>query len=107
MDEESLQEFRVARDVLKEAYRDAFLRLAQILFEEDPIGINFEDNIDEYQAEAGTILPKLSACETVGEIQGLLYSEFVRWFEADAGPPERYRTAAERIRAEMMLWQMP
>ena len=108
MDEESLNEARVAREVLKTAYRDAFMRLAQILFEEDPIGINFEDNTDEYDAEAGTILPKLRHCETVEQIQGLLHSEFVRWFDIDtAGPPDRYRSAAERIRAEMVLWTMP
>ena len=84
------------------------MRLAEILFEEDPIGINFGDNTDEYEPEAGTILPKLRDCETVEDIQALLYSEFVRWFDLPtAGPPERYRGAAERIGAEMGLWQLP
>ncbi len=102
------ESLRIARDVLKAAYRDAFSRLARILFEEDPIGINFEGNTDEYEPEAGTILPHLRHCQTVAEIQGLLHSEFVRWFDASiAGPPERYRRAAERIREEMARWSMP
>lgn len=45
-------------------------------------------------------------CQTVADVQGFLYSEFVRWFDADiAGPPERYRRAAERIFAEMTAWR--
>jgi hypothetical protein len=84
------------------------MRLAQILFEEDPVGINFEGNTDEYEAEAGTILPKLSRCETVEEIQELLHSEFIRWFDINsAGPGDQYRSAAERIRAEMVGWALP
>ena len=108
MNEESVNEARVAREVLKTAYRDAFMRLAQILFEEDPIGINFEDNTDEYEPEAGTILPKLRDCETVEQVQFVIYTEFVRWFDVEiAGPPDRYRSAAERIRAEIVLWTKP
>jgi hypothetical protein len=99
---------RVAREALRAAYDDAFSRLAQILFEEDPIGINFEDNTDEYEPEAGTILPRLRHCTTVADIQGLLYPEFLRWFDGQtAGPPERYRRAAERISAEMAGWRIP
>jgi hypothetical protein len=102
------EDLRVAREALRAAYDDAFARLAQILFEEDPIGINFEDNVDEYEPEAGTILPRLRHCETVADIQGLLYLEFVRWFGAEtAGPPECYRRAAERIHAEMVRLRMP
>lgn len=102
------EDLRIARAELKAAYGDAFSRLAQILFEEDPMGINFEDNTDEYEPETGTILPQLRHCQTVAETQGLLYSEFVRWFEAShAGPPERYHRVAERILAEVAPWPMP
>jgi hypothetical protein len=108
MNEESVEAARVAREIWKTAYRDAFMRLAQILFEEDPVGISFGDNTDEYEAEAGTILPKLRECETVEQVQALLYSEFVRWFDVEtAGPPDAYRGAAERIRTEMVFWTMP
>jgi hypothetical protein len=101
-------DLRIARLALKGAHRDAFARLAQILFEEDPIGINFQDNTDEYEPEAGTILPHLRKCQTVADVQALLYTEFVRWFGVDtAGPPERYRRAAERLWAEMPPVSLP
>ena len=56
MDDKALKANREARDVLRIAQGEAFMQLAQILFEEDPIGINFTDNTDEYEPEAGTIL---------------------------------------------------
>ncbi len=59
----SVDETRAAREALRTSHRHAFMRLAQILFEEDPVGINFEDNTAEYEAEAGTILRKLSQCK--------------------------------------------
>lgn len=45
------EDLRIARQVLRAGYRDALTRLAQILLEEDPIGINFGDNDDEYDPE--------------------------------------------------------
>ena len=108
MDDKDLEANRVAREMLRTAQGGAFMQLAQILFEEDPIGINFNDNTDEYEPEAGTILPRLCQCETTEQIQDLLHSEFVRWFDVDtAGPRERYRSAAERIRAEMVPRTLP
>ena len=43
---------------LKEEYGKLFDDLTAILFRADPVGINFEVNPDEYQPEAGTILPR-------------------------------------------------
>jgi hypothetical protein len=101
-------DLRAAREALSAEYADAFSRLAQILFEEDPMGLNFEDNTDEYDAEAGTILPRLRHCTTVADIQALLYAEFLRWFGAETvAPPERYRRAAERVAEEMAHWRIP
>ena len=101
-------DLHAARRALTKAYSTAFGRLSQILFEEDPIGINFEDNTDEYDPEARTILPGLRHCRTIDEIQSLLYLAFVRWFDAEiAGPPARYRRAAERIWTEMAEWRHP
>jgi hypothetical protein len=108
LDDKTLEANRAAREVLRIAQGEAFMQLAQILFEEDPIGINFNDNTDEYEPEAGTILPRLAHCETTEQIQDVLYSEFVRWFDVDtAGPRGRYRSAAERIRAEMVRRTFP
>lgn len=62
------------------------------------MGINFEHNTDEYDAEAGTILPRLETCLTVESVRAVVHEEFVRWFGSDvAGEGVRYHEAAERI----------
>ena len=47
---------------LKAKYGSLFDSITALLFRHDPIGINFEDNTDEYEPEARTILPRLKAC---------------------------------------------
>ena len=93
---------RARRQALREEYTDLYDRIAGILFEEDPVGINYEDNTDEYDPEVGTILPRLKACGSAVAVQLVVHEEFVRWFNADvAGPPERYAKIAARIWFEM------
>lgn len=88
---------RSERKRLKRVYRQAFERLNEILFQEDPVGINFEDNTDEYEPEVGTILPRLAGCGSAGEVRAVIHEEFVRWFDAPtAGPPDSYTAIAER-----------
>ncbi len=88
---------------LKRQYGEAYARLSQILFSEDPIGINFEDNTDEYEPEVGTILPRLGSCQSADDIRQVVHEEFEKWFDAgDAGPPERCETIAKRIWDEVV-----
>jgi hypothetical protein len=47
------------RAALRREYGELFDSVAAVLFEADPIRINFEINTDEYEPEAGTILPRL------------------------------------------------
>ena len=47
------------RQRLKAEYGRLFHEVQALLFRHDPIGINFEDNVDEYAPEVGTILPRL------------------------------------------------
>jgi hypothetical protein len=90
------------RAELRARFGDAYARLEALLFEEDPIGINYGHNRDEYSPEVRTILPRLETCGTVDEVQHLVHAEFTRWFQPhDAGPLERYRRIAERICAEL------
>ena len=73
-----------------------------MLFEEDPVGINFGDNTDEYDPEVRTILPRLVDCSSPDEIQTVVSEEFRRWF--GPAPAERkaaYRRIAERISGEL------
>ena len=87
-----------ARDVLKKRYGELFDRVATVLFEADPIGINFETNTDEYEPEVGTILPRLEDASSPLDVQRIVHEEFCRWFSAeDAGPIHRYQAIAASI----------
>lgn len=90
------------RKRLREEYRDLFEATASLLFRHDPVGINFETNADEYEAEARTILPRLHACQSADDVLAAVYEEFRRWFDDSAGPRDRY----QQIAAELWeLWQ--
>ena len=97
--EEILEE----RGQLRAEYGSLFGSVAALLFRHDPARINFEVNPDEYNPEAGTILPRLHTCESAQDVQNVVHEEFVRWFDAGtAGPVERYSEAASEI---WQLWQ--
>jgi hypothetical protein len=86
------------RAALRQKYGTLFETVAAILFMADPIGINFKSNTDEYEPEVETILPRLSRDNTVEEVTGIVYEEFVRWFGAEeAGSRQSYQPVAEKI----------
>ncbi len=100
---ESKKAIQLRRDELKNQYGVAYEKMNDILFTEDPIGINFEDNTDEYETEVSTILPRLQACGTVDDVRVIVHEEFVKWFDAHtAGPPEKYQSVAKRIWEEVL-----
>ena len=73
-------------------------QVEKLLFRHDPIGINFEENTDEYRIEAQTIVMRLPEAADVDDLRRITHEEFVRWFDAQiAGPPERYRVVAREI----------
>jgi hypothetical protein len=97
--EEILEQRRQIRD----EYGDLFDITVALLFRYDPAGVNFEINPDEYQSEAGSILPRLRFCQSPDDVRRIVHEEFVRWFdETIAGPPERYTEIASEI---WQLWQ--
>ncbi len=88
---------------LKAEYGRLFDSVAALLYRHDPIGINFDENTDEYEPEAGTILPKLNGCRSEADVLRVVHAEFVRWFDSGtAGPQERYNKIASEI---WRLWQ--
>jgi hypothetical protein len=92
-----------SRRRIKEENGVLFDSVSSLLYRHDPIGINFQDNADEYDLEAETILPRLRNCQTLEDVHKAVYAEFVRWFDADtAGPPEHYQLIAVEI---WQLWQ--
>lgn len=90
------------RAALRDRFGDSYQKLEALLFEEDPIGINFDVNTDEYDSEVRTILPRLSSCVTVEHVQTVVHEEFCRWFDTDiAGSRSRYKRIAVRLFDEL------
>ena len=86
------------RVALKHQYGDLFSSVSELLFESDPIGINFETNTDEYEPEVRAILPRLTSARSVTDVHDIVYEEFVRLFdEAIAGPKDAYVSISARI----------
>jgi len=91
------------RRLLRAEYGKLFDAMAALLYRHDPIGINFEHNTDEYESEAGTMLPRLHSCHSADDVLQVVHAEFVCWFDFDiAGPPERYKEIALEV---WQLWQ--
>jgi hypothetical protein len=97
------KEIIAERQRLKAEYQNLFDEVAALLFRHDPVGINLDDNTDEYEPEVGTILPQLHNCHSMDDVRRLLHKEFVRWFDAGiAGPEDHYAKIAIEI---WDLWQ--
>jgi hypothetical protein len=101
--EQTREEIQVVKRQLKLEYGTLFDSITAILFRHDPIGINYEDNTDEYEPEARTILPRLRTCQSVEELQSVVREEFQQWFGDEiADSAERYKEISEEI---WCLWQ--
>jgi hypothetical protein len=88
---------------LKRAHGEAFARLNDILFAEDPAGVNCDDNPDEYEPEVGTILPRLASARSVDDVRRIVHEELVHWFDLiHIGPEEKHQVLAERVWKEVV-----
>ena len=86
------------RDAIKREYGTLFTSISDALFEADPVGISDDDNTDEYEPEAGTIIPRLSSAKSAEDVQTIVYEEFCRWFDPTiAGRRERYASVSTKI----------
>ena len=86
------------RKRLVAGHEDIVAFVEALLFEEDPIGINFEENVDEYRPEAESITIRLREATSRGELRRMVHEEFVRWFDPKtAGPEERYERIGNAI----------
>lgn len=89
---------------LKAEYGKLFDSVSALIFKADPIGIAFDnENPDEYDPEAGTIIPRLKDCKSEEDVLRVVHEEFSRWFDAEnAGLLEDYRKIAKDL---WSLWQ--
>jgi hypothetical protein len=100
---ERLKQQRIARELVRKENPKLFAAVSNAMFQRDPIGINFKTNTDEYDAEAGTVIPRLKDCSSSEEVATVLHQEFVRWFGAEtAGERTRYVELSKDIWA---LWK--
>lgn len=89
---------KTERDAIKSQYGTLFASISAALFEADPVGINFDENTDEYEPEAGTIIPRLGSAMSAEDFQAIVYEEFCTWFSPiDAGPREKYASVSAKI----------
>ena len=85
-------------DELHARYGDLYERITAILFRHDPVGLNFDDNTDEYAPEARRIAWVLSTLSSVDEARRTIRDIFAASFDDRlAGPESRYQRAAEDI----------
>jgi hypothetical protein len=69
-----------------------------LLFQHDPIGLNFNHNTDEYRPEAESIVLRLPDAHSVEDVRRIAHEEFVRWFDPQlAGPEPSYNDIAQEI----------
>ena len=92
---------RARRVALKEAHRVIFEALAALFFEIDPVGINYDENTDEYEPEVGTVLPRLAGAKSLVDVNTILTEEFDHWFGRPNYNEERLADLAVRTWA---LW---
>jgi hypothetical protein len=85
------------RSRIKERNPELFHQISAILFKHDPMGINYEDNTDEYDPEAGTIIGRLQGCSDFIEARKMIHEEFLRWFYDDVGDEDEYTEIAKKI----------
>jgi hypothetical protein len=94
---EKVNRDRVAREAVQRRHPGLFAAVSGAMFRHDPIGINFGNNTDEYDAEAGTVIPRLSACASADDVEKVLKEEFSRWFGADIAGRARYTALAKEV----------
>jgi hypothetical protein len=91
---------RWRRSYVRRKFPQLFNEASAVLYRSNPIGINFEDNTDEYDPEVGTILPRLSRCHSSSDARKVIFEEFCTWFGPEtAGDEMKY----DAIAAELLV----
>ena len=97
-DQRMLAKMRDEQQRVRNKYGSLFETVSRILFEQDPIRINFGTNSDEYESEATTILLRIDQAATQEQLLRIIHEEFIRWFGgAIAGPESKYKQIAAEI----------
>jgi hypothetical protein len=87
------------RQELRAQFGAIYDRVSSILFEEDPGGVNFDHNTDEYESEVDMILPHLRACTSVDDVEAVLVVVLRKMFDE-----ETIRPRARIQRIANLIW---
>lgn len=80
------------------AQTDLRIQVANLLFRFDPVGLAACGvSPDEYELEAGTIVPRLASASSVEDVHAIVFAEFLFWFGSDARDFEQYQAVAKEI----------
>ncbi len=100
---EHIEEKKLQRQNLISKNPKPFNQVSSAMLKHDPIGINFETNIDEYDPEAGRVISRLPNCHSADDVITTVHEEFVHWFgKSTAGPRSRYVDVGKEI---WSIWQ--
>ncbi len=102
MGEEEQAKLRALRYDLRANHQNFFDKVSWILFRHDPIGIASKAEggaADEYDAEVGTLIPRLQDASSPAELRRIVWEEFLRWFGDPriTGPEAKYGVIAHEI----------
>ena len=76
--DKSVGEYKKRR---RELAGELFDKVSDILFEYDPVGLNFETNVGEYEPETRTIIPLINEARDINHLSELVRGVFVQMFE--------------------------
>jgi hypothetical protein len=77
-------------------YKEAFIKVRQVINELDPIGLINICPENEYDMEIGDILSNLKKCKTVENTTLMLEDVFIKWFGSIA-PKGIYEETAKKL----------
>lgn len=98
-----IEQARIACQNVRTTDPEFFAAVSKLMFEHDPISINFGENTDEYESEAGSVIPRLKNCASADDATTVVHEEFQGWFgKNSAGDRSRYASLAKDI---WVLWQ--
>ncbi len=93
------ERIHLRRQHVKAKYGDLYDEVVAILYQHDPVtlrGANAPE--DEYEPEAGTIVPRLREARSADDARRIIHEEFVHWFDAAlAGPATDYAQIADDV----------